>query len=81
MRKQEVHIQLSKEQKEQAASKLKKYFMENFEVEIGMLQSEFFIDFISENIGSYYYNKGIEDSLSYMTDKLDDLYLLMRDQK
>jgi len=80
MRKQDKAIQLSKEQKSNSATKLKEYIEENFEVEIGNLQAEILLDFITENIGIYYYNKAIEDSLSFMTEKAEELYLLMKDE-
>lgn len=81
MKKQGIVIQLSKEQKSNAATKIKEYLEENFEIEVGNLPSEFFVDFITENIGIYYYNKAIADSLSFMTEKAEDLYLLMKDEE
>jgi len=79
-KKKEEIISLSKEQKENAKEKIKVYITENFDAEIGNLQSEIFLDFITENIGIYYYNKAIADSLSYMAERIDDMYLLMKDE-
>ena len=78
-RKEEI-IALSKEQKENAKEKLKEYIEENFELKIGNLQAEIFLDFITENIGIYYYNKSVADALSFMTERIDDMYLLMKDE-
>lgn len=80
MRKQERDITLTKEQKSNAVTKIKEYMTEYFEIETGNLQSEIFVDYITENIGKYYYNKGIADSMLYMTEKAEDLYLLMKDE-
>ena len=80
MKKTEDTIPLSKEQKEKAVAKIKDYIQENFDTEIGNLQSEIFLDFITEHIGAYYYNKGIADSMGFMADKIDDFYLLMKDE-
>ena len=71
---------LTKEQKQTAATKIRDYIYENFDTEIGNMQSDFFLDFITENIGAYYYNKGIADSMAFLTDKTDDMYLLMKDE-
>ena len=70
---------LSKEQKEKAVAKIKEYMAENFDIEIGNMQSGFFLDFITDNIGMYYYNKAVFDSMKFMSEKTEDLYLLMKD--
>jgi uncharacterized protein (DUF2164 family) len=62
-------IPLTKEQKNNAASKIRDYISENFDIEIGNLQSEIFLDYITEHIGVCYYNKGIADSMAFITDK------------
>lgn len=71
---------LTKEQKEKAVAKIKAYVLENYDAEIGNLQAEIFLDFIGEHIGAYYYNMGIADSMAFMTDKIEDFYLLMKDE-
>ncbi|MDR3256408.1 MAG: DUF2164 domain-containing protein [Endomicrobium sp.] len=74
-------IELSKEQKSQAISKLKKYLKENFDTEIGDLKAFLLLDFLSENIASYYYNKGLADSITVMKERLEDIYSLMKEEK
>ena len=81
MKKKEPVIMLAKAQKVNAAAKIKEYISENFDIEIGNLQSEFFLDFITDNIGIYYYNKAVADSQTFITEKIDDLYLLMKDEE
>ena len=82
MRKQyNAPIELPKEEKLKAAAKIREYIKENFEAEIGNLQAGIFLDFITQHVGIYYYNKGIADSLALMTEKMDDLYLLMKDEE
>ena len=81
MKKKEPAIALSKEQKAATTAKIKGYIADNFDVDIGSLQSEIFLDFITENIGIYYYNKAVADTQSFMTDKIEDLYLLMKDEE
>lgn len=79
MRKTEETIQISKEEKSIAIEKLKEYIQLNFDEEIGNLQTEIFFDYITKNIGIYYYNKAIGDAFSLMTEKTEDLYLLIKD--
>jgi uncharacterized protein (DUF2164 family) len=81
MKPREKIIPLTKEQKTEAVAKIKNYISENFDIEIGNMQSEFFLDFITENIGCYYYNKAVADSMAFITDKTEDMYLLVKDEK
>lgn len=80
MKKKKDTIELTKEQKNLALNKIKAYCDENFGTELGNLETELFIDFLSETIGPYYYNQGLADSVSVMRDKLEDLYLLMKNE-
>ena len=81
MRKKEDIISLSKEQKARATAKIKDYIEENFDIDTGNLQAEIFVDFITKNIGIYYYNQVIADSLAFFNEKANDLYLLMKDEE
>jgi len=74
-------IELTKEQKLQIAAKLKKYLRENYYADIGDLKAELFIDFISDTIAPFYYNKGLADSITLMKDRIEDLYSLMKEEK
>ena len=77
--KKDSKIPLNKEQTAVASAKLREYITENFDVDIGNLQAEIFLDYISENIGVHYYNKGVIDSLSFMEEKVEDMCLLLKD--
>jgi Uncharacterized conserved protein len=81
MKKHEDIIPLTKEQKSSARDKIREYMAETFEIEIGNLQAEIFLDFITKNIGIYYYNQAVADSLAFITEKTEDLYLLMKDEE
>ena len=80
MRRPENNLTLPKEQKEKAAILIKEYFEEELDTEIGLLRAGFFVDFLSEQIGKYFYNKGIADCSTYMEEKVEDLFLLMKDE-
>ncbi len=81
MRKKESIIQLTKEQKNDTSEKIKQYIEENFDCQIGNLQAEIFLEFITENIGAQYYNKAISDAMAYVMEKADDMYILMKEEK
>jgi len=81
MRKRDETIPLTKEQKKRASEKIREYVSENFEAEIGSLQAEIFLDFITKNIGAYYYNRAVADSIAFVNEKTEDMFLLLKDEE
>ncbi|GAA0177494.1 DUF2164 domain-containing protein [Clostridium sediminicola] len=67
-------IELNKENRDLIIEEIKKFFYEERDEEIGELASMLFLDFIMENIAPEIYNKGVKDSIAFMTDKIDDMY-------
>lgn len=68
-----AEIKFSKEEKSILVDKLKKYFDEELRQEIGQFDCEFLLDFISAEIGSYYYNRGLSDAQAIVLAKMEDL--------
>lgn len=79
MRRKEHPIELSKSHQEIAADKIRFYLEDNLEIEVGNLQARLFLDFITKEIGRYYYNHGVADSMSFVSEKTEELYLLMKE--
>jgi uncharacterized protein (DUF2164 family) len=71
---------LSKEQKTSAKSKIRGYLADNFDVEIGNLQAEMLLDYFVEHVGIYCYNQAVADSMGFLTERVDDMYLLMKEE-
>ncbi|MEX0619040.1 MAG: DUF2164 domain-containing protein [Pseudohongiellaceae bacterium] len=66
-------IEFSKEEKEVLVEKLKSYFDEELGQKIGQFECEFFLDFISGELGAFYYNKGLLDAQALLATKIDDI--------
>ena len=66
-------IEFTAEQKDILVAKIETYFESELDQEIGQFEAEFLIDFISENMGGIYYNKGLQDAQLVVRSKLDDL--------
>lgn len=66
-------IEFTADEKAVLSQKLKKYVTEELDHEIGQFEAEFFLDFISEEIGGYYYNKGLSDAGSVIAAKFEDI--------
>jgi uncharacterized protein (DUF2164 family) len=72
---------LSKELKKQAVDDIKKYFLDNREEEMGQLASELLLDFMIEKVGKVLYNQGIKDAHTFMSEKVEELYVLEKKQR
>jgi len=66
-------IEFNKEEKETLVKKIQLYFEQELEQEIGQFDSEFLLDFISEEIGGYYYNRGLYDAQAYLEKKIENI--------
>ncbi|WP_193075901.1 DUF2164 domain-containing protein [Pseudomonas sp. FME51] len=66
-------IDFSKEEKAILVRKLQVCCTAELKQDIGQFDAEFLLDFISRELGSYYYNHGLYDAQAALTDKLDDI--------
>jgi len=67
------NIRFSKEEKEEIVKKVKIYFNEELDQDIGGFDAEFLIDFFSSEVGAYFYNRGVYDAQALLTKKVDEL--------
>lgn len=66
-------LKLTKEEQETLVNLIQEYFLSERDEKIGDLAALLLINFFVEKIGPYFYNRGIEDSIYYLTDKLEDM--------
>lgn len=66
-------IRFSAEEKALLVGKLQRYFSEELKQAIGRFDAEFMIDFISDELGAYYYNRGVADAQAVLAAKAEDL--------
>lgn len=64
-------IEFSKEEKEILVKKIKMYFSEELDQDIAQFDAEFLLDFFSEEVGPYYYNRGLQDAKILLEDKIE----------
>jgi len=64
-------IAFSPEEKAVLVEKIKRYFDRELDQEIGGFDAAFLLDFFAEEIGVYFYNKGLNDGLDELRAKLD----------
>lgn len=68
-----IEIKFTAEEKTLLCDKLKRYIADELDHEIGLFESEFLLDFISEQLGAYYYNKGLSDAGTVIAAKFEDI--------
>ena len=66
-------IKFSKEEQEAVVKKVKMYFQEELNQDIGGFDAEFLINFFATEIGAYFYNQGLYDAQALFTQKVDEL--------
>ncbi|MEH6625239.1 MAG: DUF2164 domain-containing protein [Motiliproteus sp.] len=66
-------IKFSKEEVDRVVSKVKGYFNDELDQDIGGFEAEFLIDFFAKEIGPYFYNRGLSDANTLFSEKVDEL--------
>ncbi len=66
-------IKFTQEEKEILIPKIKMHLSEELDFEIGNFDAEFLLDFFSEEVGPYFYNKGIKDSLDMLDTRMEEV--------
>lgn len=66
-------IRFGAEEKTVLVGKLQRYFSEELKQPIGRFDAEFMLDFLSEELGAYYYNRGVADAQAVLAAKAEDL--------
>ncbi|MEN8178709.1 MAG: DUF2164 domain-containing protein [Pseudomonadota bacterium] len=66
-------IKFSKNEKELIVRKIQLYFREELDQEVGQFDAEFLLDFFSEEVGSYYYNRGLYDAQAILESKMENI--------
>ena len=66
-------ITFSKDEKALIVRKVQGYFSEELKQQIGQFDAEFLLDFMSKELGAYYYNRGLYDAQAALNAKLEDV--------
>jgi uncharacterized protein (DUF2164 family) len=66
-------IEFSKEEKAIIVRKLQLYFNDELKQELGRFDAEFLLDFIGDEVGAYFYNRGLQDAQAILAARMDDL--------
>ena len=68
-----AEIEFSKEEKELITKKIQLYFKEELDREIGQFDALFLLDFFADEIGAYFYNRGLYDAQAILERRVEDI--------
>lgn len=66
-------IEFTREEREAICRKIQRYFQEELDQEIGQFDAGFLLDFFAEEIGPYFYNRGLYDAQAILQSRLENI--------
>ena len=66
-------LKISQKEREILCSKIQDYCYEELDHELGQFDAGFLMDFFAEQLGPYFYNKGIQDVQSVLSKSFDGI--------
>jgi len=66
-------IEFTREERDVICRKIQLYVHEELDLEIGQFDAGFLLDFFAEEIGPYFYNRGLYDAQSILESRLENI--------
>lgn len=66
-------LNLPTDDKTVLVNKIQNYLQDEFDCEVGQFDAEFFLDFLTTELGAHFYNQGLYDSQTILAKKIDDI--------
>lgn len=68
-----MHLDFTNEQKEEIVTKIKAYFENELDSDIGGFDAEFLLEFFAKEIGGHFYNRGLQDAHNVIKEQMSSL--------
>ena len=72
-------VTLGRDKIDQITAKIKHYFNQELDQDIGSLQAEMLLEFLSKEVGAHYYNQGLQDAQTLFSDKVEELSYVIQE--
>ncbi|MGX5201203.1 DUF2164 domain-containing protein [Aliikangiella sp. IMCC44632] len=72
-------IKFSRDETDRIVGKVKDFFNDELDQDIGNFEAEFLIDFFAKEIGPYFYNRGLSDAQVLFTEKSEEVVYLVQE--
>ncbi len=66
-------IKFSKDETEILTRKIQLYFNEELDQEIGQFPAQFLLEFFTEEVGPYFYNRGLTDAQAVLEARMESI--------
>lgn len=66
-------IKFSKEEIDIITRRIQLYFREELQQELGQFDAQFLFDFFTEEIGPYFYNRGLYDAQAIVEQRVEEI--------
>lgn len=66
-------IAFDKPERDAIVARIRRYFADEMDQEIGTIPAQFLLDFFTAEIGGFYYNQGLNDAQAVFTGALDEI--------
>ena len=66
-------VEFSKEEKALITQKLQRYVATELGFDMGSFDAEFLLDFVSKELGCYFYNRGLYDAQTVVNARFEDM--------
>jgi len=68
-----AEITFTREERDVICRKIQLYFQEELEQDLGQFDAGFLLDFFAEEIGPYFYNRGLYDAQAILQSRLENI--------
>ena len=66
-------VEFSAEEKAAITQKLQRYLANELQIEIGGFDAEFLLDFFSNEVGCFFYNRGLYDAQTVLNARFEEI--------
>ncbi|ASP33426.1 DUF2164 domain-containing protein [Labrenzia sp. VG12] len=68
-----TELKLEKDVRTRLAQQIKRYLDEDLDIDIGNMDAELLMDFLTPTLGAHFYNLGLKDAQALFARKADDI--------
>jgi len=68
-----TNIKFTAQEKEQIILKIQKYFSQELDQDLGQFDADFLLDFFSNEVGAFFYNRGLSDAQQIISERVEHL--------
>ncbi|WP_269581289.1 DUF2164 domain-containing protein [Roseibium sp. Sym1] len=68
-----AELELDKDTRTRLAAQIKRYMDADLDIDIGNMDAEMLMDFLTPTLGAHFYNLGLKDAQALFARKADDL--------